>query len=65
MSLKSIIFSKPDHLLIHVVIWPGKIFSFWKIVGNPSKKRGFVQSRSIVNGETLSLSVEVYANYQD
>ena len=36
-----------------VVIWPGKIFSFWKIVGNPSKKRGFVQSRSIVKGETV------------
>ncbi|MEC8458969.1 MAG: VanW family protein [Bacteroidota bacterium] len=36
-----------------VVILPGEIFSFWKIVGNPSKKRGFVQSRSIVNGETV------------
>ena len=36
-----------------MTIWPDQIFSFWKIVGNPSKKRGFVQSRSLVNGETI------------
>ena len=29
---------------------PNEIFSFWKAVGNPSKKNGFVPSRSIVNG---------------
>lgn len=28
---------------------PNEIFSFWEVVGNPSQKRGFVESRSIVN----------------
>ena len=32
-----------------VIIRPGEIFSFWKIVGNPDK--GFKKSRSIINGE--------------
>ncbi len=30
---------------------PNEIFSFWKVVGAPSKKNGFVESRSIVNGK--------------
>ncbi len=30
---------------------PNEIFSFWEAVGNPSQKRGFVNSRSIVNGQ--------------
>lgn len=30
---------------------PGEIFSFWKAVGNPTQKNGFVQSRSIVGGK--------------
>lgn len=34
-----------------VQINPNEIFSFWKIIGNPSKKKGFVKSRSLVNGE--------------
>ncbi|WP_196887446.1 VanW family protein [Aureivirga sp. CE67] len=37
-----------------VEIKPNQIFSFWKIVGNPSKKNGFVESRSIVDGEIKS-----------
>ncbi|MDB3991515.1 VanW family protein [Schleiferiaceae bacterium] len=44
---------KAKSFIDHVTIWPDQIFSFWKIVGNPSKKRGFVQSRSLVNGETI------------
>ncbi len=30
---------------------PNEIFSFWEAVGTPSQKRGFVNSRSLVNGE--------------
>ena len=37
-------------------ILPGEIFSFWKIVGNPSKKNGFIESRSIV-GNQITTSV--------
>ena len=44
---------KAKSFIDHVTIWPDQIFSFWKIVGNPSGKRGFVQSRSLVNGETI------------
>lgn len=34
-----------------VVVMPGEIFSFWKIVPRPTKKNGFVKSRNLVNGE--------------
>jgi vancomycin resistance protein VanW len=34
-----------------IEIKPNEIFSFWRIVGNPSKKNGFVSSRSLVNGK--------------
>ena len=34
-----------------VQINANEIFSFWRIVGNPSKKNGFVESRSLVNGK--------------
>ncbi len=34
-----------------IQINPNEIFSFWKTVGNPSQKRGFVGSRSLVNGK--------------
>lgn len=34
-----------------IIINPNEIFSFWKVVGVPSKKNGFVESRSIVNGK--------------
>lgn len=33
-----------------IQINPNEIFSFWKTVGCPSKKNGFAESRSIVNG---------------
>ena len=32
----------------HIIIGPGQIFSFWKLVGNPSQKNGYKKSRSIV-----------------
>lgn len=35
----------------HLIIEPGQVFSFWKLVGNPSEKNGYQKSRSIVNGE--------------
>jgi len=35
-----------------IVVLPNEVFSFWKVVGNPTKKRGFVNSRSIVQGKT-------------
>ncbi len=34
-----------------VEIKPNEIFSFWKIVGYPSLKNGFINSRSITNGK--------------
>ncbi|MGB5981141.1 MAG: VanW family protein [Nonlabens sp.] len=36
-----------------IVILPNEIFSFWKVVGEPSEKRGFVKSRSLINGKTI------------
>jgi len=36
-----------------ITILPNEIFSFWKIVGKPSEKRGFVKSRSLVNSKTI------------
>ena len=32
-----------------IQINPNEILSFWRIVGNPSKKNGFTESRSLVN----------------
>lgn len=32
-----------------IVIHPGEIFSFWKVVGEPSEARGYKRSRSIVS----------------
>jgi len=32
-------------------IKPGEIFSFWRAVGSPTQKKGFVNSRSLVNGK--------------
>ena len=34
-----------------IQINPNEILSFWRIVGNPSKKTGFTESRSLVNGK--------------
>jgi vancomycin resistance protein VanW len=39
-----------------VVIFPGQIFSFWHLVGNPTAKAGYVEGRSIT-GEELATSV--------
>ena len=38
------------------VVYPGKIFSFWKAVGSPIEKNGFKSSRTIVKDE-LSESI--------
>ena len=37
--------------LNNIIIQPGEIFSFWKLVGNPSQQNGYQKSRSIINGE--------------
>ena len=34
-----------------VEINTNEVFSFWKTIGEPSKKKGFVESRSLVNGK--------------
>jgi vancomycin resistance protein VanW len=34
-----------------IVIQPGEIFSFWYLVGNPSKNRGFQLGMTLVNGQ--------------
>jgi vancomycin resistance protein VanW len=34
-----------------IIIAPNEVFSFWKLVGNPSAKNGFTKSRSIINGK--------------
>lgn len=33
-----------------IVIQPGEVFSFWRILGNPSAKNGYKTGRNIVNG---------------
>ena len=49
--------TKKNNLLIaiksieSVEINPNEIFSFWKIVGNPSSKKGYLESRSLVNNQ--------------
>lgn len=35
------------------IVYPGEIFSFWKIVGRPSARRGFLPSRNIVGGKLV------------
>ncbi|MBL0145531.1 MAG: VanW family protein [Chitinophagaceae bacterium] len=37
--------------LNNVVIRPNQIFSFWHLVGNPTQKKGYQNSRAIVNNE--------------
>ena len=34
--------------LNHIVIAPGQVFSFWKLVGEPTQKNGYLKSRAIV-----------------
>lgn len=33
-----------------VIVQPGRIFSFWRIVGRPTKARGFLPGRSLLGG---------------
>jgi vancomycin resistance protein VanW len=40
----------------NIEIGPGQIFSFWKLVGEPSEKNGYKKSRAIVNGELKNVT---------
>ncbi|MGB0521708.1 MAG: VanW family protein [Flammeovirgaceae bacterium] len=40
----------------NLIIYPGELFSFWRLVGEPSEAYGFKVGRSII-GETLSANV--------
>lgn len=59
VKINDTIIAKKQNLLIatksieSIQIYPNEIFSFWKAVGNPSKKRGFVESRSLINGKLV------------
>ncbi|MCY1020938.1 VanW family protein [Pyxidicoccus sp. MSG2] len=33
---------------------PGRLFSFWRLVGSPSRGRGFVDGRNLVGGELIA-----------
>jgi vancomycin resistance protein VanW len=37
-----------------MVLQPGQIFSFWHLVGQPSSKKGYQKSRSIVQGQVVA-----------
>jgi vancomycin resistance protein VanW len=37
-----------------IIILPNETFSFWKVVGNPSKRNGFAKGRNLVNGKVTS-----------
>ncbi|VXA94085.1 conserved hypothetical protein [Flavobacterium sp. 9AF] len=34
-----------------VILFPNQIFSFWKLVGNPSEKNNFKKGRNIIDGK--------------
>jgi vancomycin resistance protein VanW len=36
-----------------LVIPPGKVFSFWKAIGNPSKEKGYVEAMLISEGKVI------------
>lgn len=36
--------------LEQIIVYPGEMLSFWKIIGDPSVKRGYKTGRNIVNG---------------
>jgi vancomycin resistance protein VanW len=46
----SIALASVNNLVIH----PGQVFSFWRLVGNPTAKRGYQKSRSIVRGKLVA-----------
>lgn len=33
-----------------ILIRPGEVFSYWKLIGNPSKKKGYVDGMILKNG---------------
>lgn len=35
----------------NIFIYPGEVFSFWQVIGNPSAQNGFLARRSLRNGE--------------
>lgn len=37
-----------------IVIKPGETFSFWKLVGNPTEARGFLEGMLLSNGEVVT-----------
>ncbi len=37
--------------LNNIIVRPGEVFSFWRLVGNPSQKNDYQKSRSIIGGE--------------
>ena len=37
--------------LNHIMIYPGEEFSFWSLVGNTTKKKGYQEGRVIINGK--------------
>ncbi|AZB09985.1 vancomycin B-type resistance protein [Chryseobacterium sp. G0162] len=38
----------------HLVIRPGEVFSFWKMIGKPSKKNNFKEGRNLINNAISS-----------
>jgi vancomycin resistance protein VanW len=40
--------------LENIVIQPGKLFSFWHLVGNPNYKNGYKEGRTIINNQLQS-----------
>ena len=37
-----------------LVLSPGKIFSYWKLIGNPTQKKGYQNGMMLVNGKPVS-----------
>jgi vancomycin resistance protein VanW len=37
-----------------VRVEPGQLFSFWRLVGRPSRRRGFVDGRNLVGGQLMA-----------
>ena len=42
---------KASDSIASYIVEPGEMFSFWKAVGPPSRRKGFKEGRNIVNGE--------------
>jgi len=40
-----------------IIIYPGEVFSFWRLVGRPTKGKGYLDGMTLSNGQ-------VGANYQ-